>query len=250
MKNIKTFFDHQEQYFYKPIRVGNFWNNNYIEYQSKVDRNKNLLITEYLDEIKPYLKKVIIYLQKPDTWKIQLTKTINFICSKDTDEEHVMHSKSDKIEVTTLHDANEVAEELFESLLSRYQISLETTMRGSGFIFDCVNLMYCKCHKIDFKRGSSDIDSLNWIKNLKKPTINPKNGHNRCFQYAATIVLGCKDIAKNPQRIMKLYPFINKYNWYGINFPSEKNNWEKFEKNNSKIVLIVLYEKENKTYTG
>ena len=48
----------------KPIRVGNFWNNNYIEYESSGDRNKNLSIKEYLDKIKPYLRVKIINLQK------------------------------------------------------------------------------------------------------------------------------------------------------------------------------------------
>ena len=36
-------------------------------------------------------------------------------------------------------DANEVTEELSESLLSRYKIDLKTHTRGSDFIFDCVN---------------------------------------------------------------------------------------------------------------
>ena len=60
----------------------------------------------------------------------------------------------------------------------------------------------------------------------------------------ATIVLDYKENGKNPQIIMNLYPFINKYNWYGINFPSEKDDWIKSEKINSTIVLNVLYEKE------
>ena len=38
--------------YYKPIRVGNFWNNNYIEYESNGDINKNLSVKEYLNEIK------------------------------------------------------------------------------------------------------------------------------------------------------------------------------------------------------
>ena len=56
-----------------------------------------------------------------------------------------MHSKCDYIEIITYHDANEMIQELFESLLPRYQMSLETTTRDSNFIFDCVNLMYQKC---------------------------------------------------------------------------------------------------------
>ena len=43
---------------------------------------------------------------------------------------------------------------------------------------------------------------------------------------------------------MQLYPFINKYNWYGINFESEKDDLAKFEKLNSTIALNVLYQKE------
>lgn len=38
--------------------------------------------------------------------------------------------------------ANGVTEKLFESLLSKYKIGLETSMNGNGFIFDCVNLLY------------------------------------------------------------------------------------------------------------
>ena len=62
-----------------------------------------------------------------------------------------MHSKCDYIEIITYHDANEMIQELFESLLPRYQMGLETTMKDSNFIFDYVNLMYQKFQKINFK---------------------------------------------------------------------------------------------------
>ena len=52
-----------------------------------------------------------------------------------------MYSSSDNIKCTSYNDANEVVNELFESLLSRYQDNLETSMRGSDFIFDSVRLM-------------------------------------------------------------------------------------------------------------
>ena len=73
--------------------MGNFWNNNYNKYENSGGKNKNLSVKEYLDKIKPYLKDIIINLQKSDTWKIQLTIPFNFISSKDVDEERVMHSK-------------------------------------------------------------------------------------------------------------------------------------------------------------
>ena len=35
-------------------------------------------------------------------------------------------------------------------------------------------------------------------------------------------MLNYKEIKKDPQRITKINHFINKYNWEGINVPSEK----------------------------
>ena len=43
-------------------------------------------------------------------------------------------------------------------------------------------------------------------------------------------------------------PFINKYTLEGINFPSEKDDWKKIEKNNVTIALNVLYAKKEKIY--
>ena len=53
-------------------------------------------------------------------------------------------------------------------------------MRGSDFIYDCVHLLHSRCHKINFKRGRSYIDSSERIKD-KKATINPisKKDSNR-----------------------------------------------------------------------
>ena len=91
-----------------------------------------------------------------------------------------MHSTSDNIKFTPSNHANEVVKELFESLLSKYQDDLETSMRGGVLIFDLVQLMYYKCYIVNF------IDSPDWIKN-KKATINPKKEDEKWVQYTATV---------------------------------------------------------------
>ena len=83
---------------------------------------------------------------------------------KNVNEEHVIHSNSDNIEVMAYDNANKVIQEIFESLISRYQIGLETSMRSSGFIFDDINLLYYKFHKINFKWDAATICSNNCIK--------------------------------------------------------------------------------------
>ena len=76
---------------YNSVRVNDFWSNNNTENRSKNNRNKTLSVEEYLDKVRKYLKDIINGLKKFDTWKIQLTITINFISSKaDNDEERVM----------------------------------------------------------------------------------------------------------------------------------------------------------------
>ena len=86
------------------------------------------------------------------------------------------------------------------------------------------------------------------IKN-EKATINPINKKdNKCFQYAVTVTLNHKQIKKDPQKITKVKPFINKYNWEGIHFSSEKDHWKKFEKNIVTIALNVLYAKKESIY--
>ena len=72
IRDVRTLFDQvEEKAYYKPKRVSNFWNNNYIE--SSADKNRNLSLDEYLNKIKPYLRNIIIDLQSSDTWKNQLT---------------------------------------------------------------------------------------------------------------------------------------------------------------------------------
>ena len=85
-----------------------------------------------------------------------------------------MHSNSDNMKLTTYNDSNEVVNELLESLCSKYQDNLETSMKGSDFIFDSVQLMYCNCHKVNCKCGDSHIDSPDWIKRKKSNNKSKK----------------------------------------------------------------------------
>ena len=120
-------------------------------------------------------------------------------------------------------------------------------MSRSGFTFHCVHLLYCKCHKINFWWNGSYIDSSDWIKN-KKAKINHVNKRdNKCFQYPVTVALNHEENKKDPEKITKIKPFTDKYDWEGIHL-IRKNNWKKFEKNNLTIAPNVLYAKKEKIY--
>ena len=134
--------------------------------------------------------------------------------SKDNDEEHVMHSKNNNIKIMINDKEDEVTEELFQSLMSRYQFGLETSMNDSDFMFDCVHLLYSKCHKINFKCRSY-IDPPDWIKN-KKPTIHTVHKKDyKSFQFVVKAILNHEEIKKDPQGIAKIKHFLEKYYWEG-----------------------------------
>ena len=69
LRDIKNLFEHvkEEENCYKPIRVSNFWGNNYIAYESNGDREKTLSLEEYLNKISPHLKDITKNLKKFDT---------------------------------------------------------------------------------------------------------------------------------------------------------------------------------------
>ena len=58
-------------------------------------------------------------------WKIQLIMIINFSSSKDSDKIRTMRTKSNNIEMMMGNEKNKIIEELFESLLQKYQEGLE-----------------------------------------------------------------------------------------------------------------------------
>ena len=232
-----------------------------MEYQSKGDKGKILLPEECINMNRPYLSYIINehktqevrkvhsannvtdYETTLGEWKIQLTMSINFISSKDdSDETCHMRTKSDNIEIVIGSETNEIIEELFKSFLQRYQEGLEESRKGSQFNFDSIDLLYYHLQKPSLKRtGSSYIDSPKWLKN-KRATINPKNNNNNCFQYSLTAALRYQNIKSRPEWVSNLKPFIDKYDWEGINFPpKQEKDWKKIESNNKSIGLNILF---------
>ena len=151
-----------------------------------------------------------------------------------------MYTRSTCEEFMIGSETEEVTEKLVMSLLQKYQDNLQNKMKGSDFIFNGVNYLFYDLNRITISKGGSYIESPKWLKD-KKCIVNQKNNDNKCFQYAATLALNFNKIDRNPQRISKMKPFIDNYNWNDINFPTAKKDWNKFELNNKDVALNILY---------
>lgn len=81
-------------------------------------------------------------------------------------------------------------------------------MKFSGFIFDCLNLLHYRCHKVNLKRAGSYIDSSICFR-TRNATINPINrDDDKCFQQAATLILNHNKFVKYSARISKKKPLL------------------------------------------
>ena len=87
------------------------------------------LIREYLFGIKPYLQDIMNNIKISYTWKIQLAITTSFISSENIDEERVIYTKRDNIEITNHEKADKVIQKILEFHFFRYQADI--------FFLDC-----------------------------------------------------------------------------------------------------------------
>ena len=243
IKNIKDLFKLSiDKNYSKRTLVKTDYNGNCIQYESKGD--KILTLKEYLALIEKYIRKLINYYKNKGEWKLQLIMEISFIYLKPgSNETRIMYTRSDNEEFMNGSDTDEIIEGLFESFLQKYEENLQEKMKGSDFEFDGVVFLYYDFNKISINRGGSYIDSPQWLKN-KKSTINPINNDYKYFQYAVTLALNLDKIRKNSQRIFKIKPFIDQYNWKDVDFPAMSKDWKKFELNNE-IALNILYVPHN-----
>ena len=171
----------KEKDHYKLVKTASDFNNNYIQYENIGDKNKNLSIKEYIDIIRPYLSditnnhktqgewkihsgNILTDYKTQEEWKIHLKIAIKFQSSKGSHETRIVHSKSDNIEIMMGGETDEIIKEIFESLLQRYPKGLEESIKESELVFDSVDSLYYKLHKISLNRSGSYIDSPNWLK--------------------------------------------------------------------------------------
>ena len=92
------------------------------------------------------------------------------------------------------------------------------------------------------RKGSdkkSYIKSPEWLIN-KIATINPKNKDNKCFQYSTIVALNHQNNENHPEGISNIKPFIDQYNWEGVDFPAGIKDWKKFGRSDKRIALNIL----------
>ena len=133
IRDIGNLFNEFDEDYYRPIKSESAFNGNYIEYESKGDKDKNLSLKEYLYMIMPCLSDMINDHKNPINlrvhsryevincetqfveWKIQLTQLqlILFLLNILKKLVRTMHTKSN-IEIKMDSKTDDIINKLFE----------------------------------------------------------------------------------------------------------------------------------------
>ena len=109
-------------------------------------------------------------------------------------------------------------------------------IKGGNIVFEGVDLLDYKLHRIRLKRRKSYVKSPKWLEN-KKAVIYPKNeNYHECLRWSIISALNYNNIVKKEfENIFKKIKHEDK------DFSSHKRDWENFEKNNESIALNVVF---------
>ena len=92
---------------------------------------------------------------------------VSFISSRDTGETRIYYVWSDNVSIMQGSDTNGIIREVFRSFLHNYQEQLKM-IKGSDFVFESVDLIDYKLHRVCLNRGGSYIKSPEWLENKKQ----------------------------------------------------------------------------------
>ena len=202
-------------------------------------KKKYIYIYIYKLSVKQCLYKIIPYLgdllndhkaikNESNEWKIQISMRVNFISFKDTGEIRTIYVWSDNEEIRSGHETDHIIKGLLNSFLNNYQQEEIALIEGNDFVFESVELLSYTFHKTSLKRGKSYIKSPEWVLN-KRAIINRNNKDSKYFQDSIIVSLSHQNIENHPERVSNIRPFVDQYNWEGIDFPAGIKDWKKSE---------------------
>ena len=152
---------------------------------------------------------------------------VDFICSKDTWETRTIYVWSDNVSIMRASDTDNIIREIFRSFLRNYQEGLKIIKR-SDFVFESVELLDYKLHRVRLRGGGSYVKSPEWLAN-EKATVNPKNKNdNECLWWSTISVLKYNEIMKKEfENIFKNLNIFKKIKHEDKDFSSHQRDWTK-----------------------
>ena len=122
-----------------PAEIETVFDRDFIIYELIGNSDEILLLNEYLEIMKSFLKNIIDSLKQSGKWKTKFSAKIIFKSSKDIDYNSHKYLWVSKKDIMTSEKTEEVIKEHFKLIFTNYQDIFENRIKSSDFVFEFVD---------------------------------------------------------------------------------------------------------------
>lgn len=171
--------------------------------------------------------------------------SVSFYANYHNDISKESISAPHQLSTKTLHNQNEIAEFITQTIDEARQTIDTFEQRGSGWRFIRINNVYVQTYRYRPLRGGSYIDLPAFIKN-KKCCINIKNEDHMCLKYCILYHFNKHEIKHHPERVSWYKKFENQYKFDKFSYPVELKDIPKFEKMVDRAINVFGIQKNTR----
>ena len=172
---------------------------------------------------------------------IKFVETLRITSTKISNGETVYNTAYFNSKPQTIINNTEIFGALQLSKENILNMIAQSVANGSNWVIESVDNHYLNVVQYNPIKGSSYIKLPEELRNRMKGLINMKNEDNECFRWCHIRYLNPQD--KDPQRIKKSdKAYINKLDYYGIEFTVNVKQYNKIEKQNKININVFGYE--------
>ena len=184
----------------------------------ELDGSDDTDLKTYLEMVAPHVEKQIKEeLKKDKSLKVEMAVTVNM--ARRSDDKIIKATPSFRNGIQHFNSSTNILK-TYENMKQKTIESFATyTSRGSGWIFQSIEILEIKVDRFNPLKGEGYIDLPQPIK-TKKAIINVKNKDNRCFEYAILSALHHNEVDQKQTDSPSQYKkYLGKLNFTGIEFP-------------------------------
>ena len=207
----------------------------------RMDGIEGMDVYTFFDRTRKFLIELLSKETTNRAVRSQATIWIWFI--KDGIEQVELVFNSRMLAVYNLSDMNGLVSEMIAHMVQQIE---NPALRDSKFVFNGIIRMDINFHRLNLTSGSSYVPLPDWLAG-KGAIINPKNLDMECFKWAVIAAIKWEEIGDHPERINKLMPYEEEFDWDGMEFPASFRDIKRFESRNEITINVLAFECK-KTY--
>ncbi|KAF4532661.1 hypothetical protein B566_EDAN002896 [Ephemera danica] len=213
--------------------------NGYLVTHTIPNNGNHKTVADFFNAMRPRMTGILEQeLQAKNSLKVNIYLYCNFYKLPDEYDE-----RNFKTKMRAIYYATSLEDFFDKSLLKLMQEIDDHEGKQSGWTQDEVKSIEVRVNKYQPLKASSYLALPKHIAGTHA-VINPQNEDQQCFKWAIL----AEFVDNHANRIERLRPFEQSFNWTNINFPTSIKDVKKFEQGNNITVNVFALDDEGKVY--